>query len=687
MNVTGFARISSAPLHPKFLEPRITRIYADFFSSIRDHPRNPRFFFRSLAVFVALGFLANSAAAEPFHFAHDIAPILARNECSAAECHGGAAGKGGFKLSLFSSDPKADYAAITREFGARRIDFVDPDRSLLLRKSTKDLKHGGGRIFTSEDPSLAALREWIANGAPWSSGQTQELTGLNLEIVEDRAVVTARFGETERDVTALTMFESTSPGVAIVNEKGEIERGGPGETWILARYGNLNARTPILTPFGEVEHFGRVGHPLDQIWLARLADLGLEPAPRAADSTLVRRVYLDLAGRPPSPLDLTRTDALDRLLKSDDFAETWARHVASWFEVPIPERDPRNSAETHNNLRSFFLTSLRSGDSAADIARRVLLEPTPSRAWKRFSDPRDRAEFVGRSMLGIRIGCARCHNHPLDRWKQDEHLRFSAFFSDDRPNPDGGMMAGQFFEPETGKLVEPALLPFVASPPPAASRAEQVAWLVLDSGHDQFARNIANRVFAQLIGQPLVNAQDDHRLSNPPIHAQLLDRLAAEFVANDYDLRALIRFIATSELYALSSQTGDSAATKYLAAREARRLKADEFRRAVSFVTGVELDQQLPPESPLAEQLYVLNSGLIRTSLTTPGNQIDALFDFGVDPDRQLQELFALILSREPTAAERDAFLPEFQNAGDIRERARDLAFALLASREFSSVR
>ncbi|MEM7012440.1 MAG: DUF1549 domain-containing protein [Verrucomicrobiota bacterium] len=643
--------------------------------------------FVRIPILVALGILANSATAEPFHFAHDIAPILARNDCSAAECHGGAAGKGGFKLSLFSSNPKADYAAITREFGARRIDLVDPDRSLMLRKSTKDLKHGGGRIFDTEDASLAALREWIANGAPWSTGQTRELTGLNLEIVDNRAVATASFGETQRDVTALTIFESTSPGVAVVDEEGEIVRRGPGETWILARYGNLNARTPILTPFDEIEHSRQTDHPLDQIWLARLAELGLKPAPRADDSTILRRLYLDLAGRPPSPLDLTRTDALDRLLKSDDFAGTWARHVASWFEVPIPERDPRNSAETHNNLRSFFLTSMQNGDSAADIARRVLLEPTPSRAWKRFSDPRDRAEFVGRSMLGIRIGCARCHNHPLDRWKQDEHLRFSAFFSDDRPNPDGGMMAGQFFEPESGKLVEPALLPFVDAPPPAASRAEQVAWLVLDSGHDQFARNITNRVFAQLIGQPLVDAEDDHRLSNPPIHAQLLDRLARELIDHDYDLRALVRFIATSDLYALSSQSDEPSATKYLATREARRLNADEFRRAVSFVTGVELNQQLPPESPLAEQLYVLNSGLIRTSLTTPGNQIDALFDFGVDPERQLEELFALILSREPTAAERDVFLPEFQNADDIRERARDLAFALLASREFGSVR
>jgi hypothetical protein len=395
-------------------------------------------------------------------------------------------------------------------------------------------------------------------------------------------------------------------------------------------------------------------------------------------------------------LEITRfsevAETVNALLDSDDFAETWAGHLGDWFEVPIAERDPQNGKEANESLRQFFRESLDRGDSIAAIARQILVEPTQQLAWKRFSDPRDRAEFIGRSMLGMRIGCARCHNHPLDRWKQNEHLQFSAFFSDDRPNPEGGpMMAGQFFEPETGRLVAPALLPLTdGSPPAKLSREEQLAWFVLDSDHDQFARNIANHVFGVLIGKPLVDSPDDHRLSNPAIHEPLLDRLTEILIASDYDLQALVREIANSKLYALSSDPGEStipAELKYLARRESRQLSADQFRRAIAFVTGVELDHPLPPESPLAEQLYVMNSGLIQKSLASPGNQIDAVFDFGTDSESILEDLYQIILSRSLKTNEKQAFLPELENADNLRIRGKDLAFALLASREFGSIR
>ncbi|NNE91425.1 MAG: DUF1553 domain-containing protein [Verrucomicrobiales bacterium] len=650
---------------------------------------------------------SSSEDREPsFHFAHDIAPVLARLGCSAAECHGGATGKGGFKLSLFSSNPEADFAAITQEFESRRVDYVSPGRSLFLRKPTRDsgLKHGGGRVLKTKDPAFEALKNWIASGTPWETGEPLELTSLRLKLVENRARVTADFetesGEIiERDVTEMTMLESTNGGVASITESGEINIEGPGEAWILARYGHLNARLPVLSSFGKKSNSPKKSeHPLDRAWLSRLEKLGLPAAESASDAVLRRRLTIDLLGRPPGPLEVGKPVDVDAAFQSGEFAETWAKHVASWFEVPISERDPRNSSEAHTALRAFFQKSVAEGDSIAQIASRILLENSPGRAWKRFSDPRDRAEFVGRSMLGIRLGCARCHNHPLDRWKQDEHLAFSAFFSDDRPNPNGGamMMTGQFFEPETGNLIEPALLPLPAgNAPDTASRKDVLAWFILKNPkHDLFARNIANRTFAALFGQPLVDSPDDHRLSNPAVHEPVLDLLTNTLIEVDYDLRELIRFIVTSDFYKLASspnsdrhqKLGD-APKKYMAHQTARRLSADEFRRAVGFVTGVKVNHPLPPESPLAEQLYVLNSGLIQKALTTPGNQVDAIFDFGFDPAQQLEDLYRLILSRPPTDEEKAAFLPELKDAKDPRQRGRDLAFALLASREFGSVR
>jgi len=509
------------------------------------------------------------------------------------------------------------------------------------------------------------------------------------------ATFTSESHAIERDVTALALLESTDDSVATIDDHGMLTETSPGETWILARYGHLSARLPVVRPFGKWKADPQEASPLDQHWLARLEALGLAPAERAPDHTLLRRLTFDLAGRPPGPLESARfssaPETADALLASDDFVETWAVHLGDWFEVPIAERDPRNGKEANEKLRRYFRESLKRGDSLADIARQILIEPTGQLAWKRFSDPRDRAEFVGRSMLGMRIGCARCHNHPLDRWKQEEHLQFSAFFSDDRPNPEGGaMMAGKFFEPETGRPITPALLPLVDESPPADSRPEQLAWLVLDGDHNQFARNVANRVFGVLMGRPLVDSPDDHRLSNPAVHEPLLDHLAGSLIESDYDLRSLVREIATSQLYALTSEpatTDQPADRKFFARRVSRRLSAAEYRRAIAFVTGVELDHPLPPESPLAEQLYVMNSGLIQASLAAPGNQVEAIFDFGTDPEQILDELWRLIHSRSLTRNEKQQFLPELKQSKNARSRGKDLAFALLASREFGSLR
>jgi hypothetical protein len=297
-------------------------------------------------------------------------------------------------------------------------------------------------------------------------------------------------------------------------------------------------------------------------------------------------------------------------------------------------------------------------------------------------------------MLGLSIGCARCHNHPLDRWKRTEHLQFSAYFTDLRPSAGGGMMIGKFFQPENGKLIEPVLLPLSSSKPNAElSNAQKLTWLVLEGGGDQFARNIANRVFGVLIGKYLVNPPTDHRLSNPAVHEPILDLLTEVFQASGTDLRELVRFIVTSRLYALSSHPpGEEALSgdpglQYIARREARPLSTAQFKAAVESVLGVEIKQSSPPESPLSRQLYVMNSGLIQAGLEHAGNQVDAVFDFEMDAAKQLEDLYTLILSRRPRSEERRAFVPLLSEADDARTAGRDLAFALLASREFGSLR
>jgi hypothetical protein len=300
-------------------------------------------------------------------------------------------------------------------------------------------------------------------------------------------------------------------------------------------------------------------------------------------------------------------------------------------------------------------------------------------------------------MLGIRIGCARCHDHPLDRWTNREHLEFAAYFADPRPAEGGQMMAGKLFLPGTNHEVLPALLPLGTGNAPAGLSPEsELAWFVLERGGDQYGRNFANRIFETLVGKGLIDQADDHRLSNPALHEPVLDLLAAQLAEDGFKLKSMVRFIVTSWLYSLSSEPGESGAISgdpavgYLARREAQPLTPAQFKAAVEQVLGVNLARPEPPESPLARQLYVMNSGLIQSGLAMPGNQVDAIFEFETDPEKQLAELYRLILSRDPRAAEKAALLPELRrDSRDEKSQSagRDLAFALMAGREFGSKR
>lgn len=654
---------------------------------------------------------SGTPAERPFDFAYEISPILARHGCAAAECHGSATGRGGFKLSLFAGDPMADYEAIRNKVTGRRLDFATPLQSLLLQKPTRQIKHGGGRLFRETDAPAQTLVNWIKQGAPYTTGLKQTLSEIRLTTEGDQVRVTALFhsdlGIEERNVTDLAVLESTNEQVARLGDSGRIEPVGPGETWILARFGHLNTRTPIRRPFSQPLTLASPSgseNPLDVAWLQRLNELGLDPAPAADPHTVARRLYLDLAGRPPGPTELRHFEALppqeripatvDRLLSTPGFSEVFAAHLADWLEIPAPGQEERNPAGRDAALRESMVDWIAEGSSLGEITRRILTERGPDRAWKRFTDPRDRAEYVGRSMLGLGIGCARCHNHPMDRWRQAEHLRFSAFFSDPRPAGDGAMMTGLFFLPGEGTPVEPALLPLgTGDAPRGASPEETVAWFVLQRARDQFSRNFANRIFGVLVGKPLVSAPDDHRISNPAIHEPVLRLLADFFETHGTDLRPLVRLIATSRLYALSSQppgpdqlSGDPE-SQFLARRQARPLSGKQFKEAVDFVLGIATHRSPPPDSPLARQLHILNSGLLQEGLNQAGNQVAAIFDFEPEPRRQLEELFILILARPPASNEIDTFLPGLISARDSLAAGRDLAFALLASREFGSLR
>lgn len=649
---------------------------------------------------------------KPFHFDFDVAPHLAKAGCAAADCHGGATGRGGFKLSLFATNPRADYRALTEELDGRRIDLREPKKSLLLRKPTRQLKHKGGKVIDEDSEAYRALSAWIAQGAPYARGVPEKVEKLSLVREGDQVKVMAFFLNEEgarraREVTGMARFESTNERVVSVEGDGKVTEHGSGRAWILAHYGLASARLAISRPFDEKAFLGRATgpqHQFDAVWRATLIGLGLESAPPAPKHQYLRRLALDLVGRPPTldEIQAFEEDAaatVERLLESKEFVEQWTRHLSEWFEIPPATADLRHTRERNGRLRSRVRTFVTSKEgNLRNFARAWFTEPAKAEFVARFGDPRDRAEFVGRSLLGISLGCARCHNHPQDRWSQADHLQFSALFADARPGKvEGTMNAGTFFLPGDGKPVRPALLSLAGKTVPLDSKqshGEQLASFLQEDASEAFARNAANRIVGILLGQHLVDAPDDHRLSNPSVHGGvLLHHLAISLEEGEFRLRPFIRYVVDSQLYRASTEPmlkdveGRDHHVRYWARREARPLEGDAYLRAVAAVLGVPQPQEAAPETPLADQLHRLNGGLLQQWLRSPGNQVDAIFEFQADARKQLEELYLLTLSRPPRKEEQKAFLSVLSKAEDPLVAGRDLALALLLSREFSSVR
>lgn len=671
------------------------------------------------SLFLAAVSLLRGESEKPFHFQSDIAPYFARHGCAAAECHGGATGRGGFKLSLFATNARADYEAITQHLDGRRIDFLDPHRSLILRKPTRDLRHKGGEVITSESAAYKALESWIVEGAPFARGDRGEPSKLVIvrktESDGPRAIVNAHFrkGEAEAtlvDVSGMARFESSDPGVVEVEEDGRFKIRGKGEAWIIARYGKLSANFRIVEPFGAAGAES-VDPPLsiNALWRARLSELGLKPGPEAGHYRFWRRLYFDLLGRPPAPHEIPKhakdleaqriAETAEKLVQTKEFAAQLSRHLLDWFEVPPAVEDVKHTSERNKRLRASISAFAARDEDFLAFATSMIDQPARREFVQRFGDPRDRAEFVGRAHLGISIGCARCHNHPTDGWTQAEHLQFSALFADPRPGKvrsERMMAPGKFFLPGDGKAVEPALLPLGAAPrevDPKRESSEQLAEFLRDQALDSFTRNTVNRLFDILLGQPLVDPAHLHQSRNSN-QERALTALGVNFAGKGgYRLGYLASLIASSAPYRLDSDPPDAKTLsgdpqlRYLARREARTLTADEYLRAVTFVLGVPPTKGLTAETPLAQQLQLLNSGVLQELLRRPGNQVEAIFDFESEPAKQLEQLYFLILSRPPRPAEVEEFVPLLREAEDVRAVGRDLAFALFASREFSSVR
>lgn len=591
---------------------------------------------------------ATAAADTPVSFRNDVQAVLSRTGCNAGACHGNLNGKGGFKLSLRGEDADADHAALTRGMLARRTDPHSPTDSLLLRKATGQVPHEGGVRFSANSTEYRLLLNWITAGCRPDPADTLKPVSLtpsvkSLVLIDPQKSATvsvkAIFSDgTTRDVSAVTSFDLTNVGVAkLVN--GELVREQFGETVLIVRY--LNLQVPIRVAFlpdrPAVDLSGvPATHPVDKLVLADLTRLRIRPSDLSSDSVFIRRAFLDACGIVPTSTEVRafladtspskRAKLIDTLLTRPEFADFWAQKWGDLLRNEEKSLDRKGVTVFHRWIRNWISEDKPLTDFAREIltARGSTYTTPPTNFYRAVRDPYLRAESIAQVFLGLRVSCARCHNHPFDVWTQDDYHRFAAVFAridyrlvDNKRNDDldkhefiGEQFVvskgdGELTLPRGGDAVPKLLGASAVVPTGRGDRLGALADWLTATDNPFFATAQANRVWAHLLGRGIVDPIDDFKLTNPPSNPELLEHLAKEFAASGYRLKPLVRHIMTSRTYQLSATPNDTNAddATHFSRAIVQPLEAEQLLDAVASATGTEMKWPGYPKGTRAGQL------------------------------------------------------------------------------------
>jgi hypothetical protein len=570
---------------------------------------------------------ADDASAPSFR--NDVQPVLAKMGCNSGACHGALAGKGGFKLSLRGYDSLADYLSITRDARGRRIEPTEPGRSLLLLKPTMTVPHKGGLRFEIDSPPYDIIAKWIAAGAPPPTDDEPVVEGIEVSPPaltmkrgdEQRLAVRARYSDgSERDVTQWARFAATNAAVATVDDDGLVQVVGHGGGAATAWYASKIANARITSPYeaevpAEVFAESPRRNFIDELILKQLQLLRLRPAPPSDDATFLRRVCLDTIGKLPAA-DEVRSFLADRspdkrdrliegLLSREEFVDYWAYQ---WSDLLLVN-GTRLRPEAVKAFYSWIRQRVRENTPWDEFARQVVLarggslENGATNFYALHQDPESMTENISQAFLGLSIGCAKCHNHPLEKWTNDQYYAMANLFArvkakgwgSEFRNGDGVRTlfvaaSGDLIQPSKGQPQPPAPLDAapIAGDAPGDRRVHLAAWLTAPE-NPYFARAITNRVWANFFGVGLVEPVDDLRLSNPASNEELLAAASKYLVDQKYDVKALMRAILQSAAYQQGSFPADGAGadTRNYAQYYPRRLMAEVALDAVSQVAGV----------------------------------------------------------------------------------------------------
>ena len=704
---------------------------------------------------------------EPWSFRHDVQSVLTKTGCNMGACHGAQAGKKGFKLALRGYDHEMDFNTLTRQAKGRRVSLADPARSLILLKATGVVPHGGGTRFDDDSLEYRIVSEWIAEGAPPPAGSDPAVVSVEIfpkQVTlppqgKQQLLVQATYSDgRKRDVTHWAKYTSTEVGVAAIDDEGLATVTGTGEAAITVWFASKVAIATISVPnekelpaeiFANSPQHGFI----DRYVLDKLERLRIPPSGTCTDSEFLRRAYLDTVGILPSAEETRafladsasdkRAKLIEQLLNRPEFVDYWSYKWSDLLLVSTKKlRGPAVWA-----FYSWIRQAVETNKPWDDLAREILtaqgstIDNGAANYFVLHKDPRLLNEATTLTFLGLSIGCAQCHDHPLERWTQDDYYGMANLFA--RVRTKDGATDGEsiVFAVAEGDIKHPTRLGSPIPRPldgealstgdPRDRRAHLAAWVTAPE-NPYFAKALVNRVWANYMGRGLVEMVDDLRATNPPSNSLLLDELARDFVAHGYDVKHLIRTIMSSAAYQRSPQAlpENMADDRFYSHYLVKRMSAEVMLDALSQVTAVPTEfpeypkglraLQLPDnnvasyflnafgrpareftcecerteEPNITQTLHLANGKTLNDKLKAGDNIIKRWLDQNTADKEIVERIYLSTLSRRPTEREEASLVAALADAGKVegdaaarltarRETIEDILWAVLTSKEF----
>jgi hypothetical protein len=702
--------------------------------------------------------VSQSKQSQPRSFRNHVIPLLTSYGCNSGACHGALAGKGGMKLSLRGYDPAADHFVLTRQALGRRIDDQEREKSLFLLKPTKSIAHGGGKRFAVDSPDFRLLLDWIKEGAAGPADDDARIQ--RIEVFPPAAVlkpedklqmiVRAWYSDGHaEEVSRWAKFNSSEDLVATVDHTGKVRVAGHGEAAITVWYANFVGLSRITSPLPNTvdpKLFSSAARNnfIDEKVLAKLENLHIPPSPLCTDAEFIRRAYLDAAGILPTPDEVhkfvadvapdKRTTLIDALLERPEFVDYWAYKWSDLLLVSTRKLLTSGMLAMHQSIRQNVADNKHWDRFARDVltASGSTLDNGLANYFVLHKDVTELNEASSVTFMGMSITCCRCHNHPLEKWTQDQYWSMANLFS--RVALKNGDRNGEVTvqsqptgdAPHPRRAVPMPPAPLDAKPLPLDSTVDRrqyfADWLTAPD-NPYFAKALVNRVWRNFMGRGLVEAEDDVRQTNPPTNPELLDALAQDFIKSKYDVKHAIRTIMNSATYQRSSQplAANAADDRFYSHYLIRRLSAEVILDAYAQLTGAPTPfdvvavgasggtapskmyplgtraLQLPDsllvspfldsfgrpqreqtcacerqqDSSVGQALHLNNGQTLNDKLRAKNSVIDKWVDEKITDGDAIQRLFLLALGRQPTEAESKKFQDLLNSAVQDKQTTR----------------